>query len=154
MKQGVFAMKKSVTIVLLIAVFGAAAAWAQYRWPNMTTVQKVYVGKLGNNDDAERFRDQLAVALRDIGFTPWDEEEGADGIIKGTFSFQNYSDKSGAAANLRIMSPDNKEIWGLSVSDPKSERKGDSSLWVAGEVAKRMKKQKEDEIKWFKGKKG
>ncbi len=49
------------------------------------------------------------------------------------------------------MSSDNKEIWGLSVSDPKNDRKGDSSQWVAAEVAKKMKEQKANEIKAFKG---
>ncbi len=145
-------MKKFAAVAVFIAIVASASGVAQYRWPNMTTVQKVWVDKLGNNDDAERFRFQLAIELSKAGFTPWDTAEGADGIIKGTFSYQNFSDKSGASANLRIVSPDNKEIWGLSVSDPKVDRKGDSSLWVAQEIAKRMKEQKANEIKWFKGK--
>lgn len=147
-------MKKLGVIAGFVVLIAVATGLAQYRWPNMTTVQKVWVDKLGNNDDAERFRFQLAIELGKNGFTAWDEADGSDGIVKGTFSYKNFSDKSGAAANLRIMSPDNKEIWGLSVNDPKSDRKGDSSLWVAQEVAKRMKEQKANEIKWFKGKKG
>ena len=146
-------MKKLGAVAVFIVLLAMATGLAQYRWPNMTTVQKVWVDKLGNNDDAERFRFQLATELTHAGFTPWDQTDGADAIIKGTFSYRNFGDKSGAAANLRIMSQDNKEIWGLSVSDPKTDRKGDSSQWVAAEVAKRMKEQKANEIKSFKGKK-
>ena len=146
-------MNKLGAVAAFIVLIAIATGLAQYRWPNMTTVQKVYVDKLGNNDDAERFRFLLATELSHQGFTPWDGVDGADGIIKGTFSYKNFGDKSGAAANLRIMSQDNKEIWGLSVNDPKIDRKGDSSQWVAAEVAKKMKDQKANEIKWFKGKK-
>ena len=146
-------MKRLWAVASFIALIAIASGLAQYRWPNMTTVQKVYVDKLGNNDDAERFRFQLGIELGNAGFTTWPDADGADGVVKGTFSYRNFSDKSGAAANLRIMSQDNKEIWGLSVSDPKTDRKGDSSQWVAHEVAKRMKEQKANEIKWFKGKK-
>ena len=146
-------MKRSTAVAAFIALIAIATGLAQYRWPNMTTVQRVWVDKLGNNDEAERFRFQLAIELGHQGFTAWDQADGADAIIKGTFSFRDFGAKSGAAANLHIMSPDNKEIWGLSVSDPKSDRKGDSSLWVAQEVAKKMKEQKANEIKWFKGKK-
>lgn len=148
------AVKKLGAIALFVALIAIATGLAQYRWPNMTTVQKVYVDKLGNNDDAERFRFQLGIELGKNGFTTWDDPDGADGIVKGTFSYRDFGAKSGASANLRIMSQDNKEIWGLSVSDPKNDRKNpDSSLWVAQEVCKRMKDQKANEIKWFKGKK-
>src|SRR5512143_708880 len=132
-------MKKLAAVGAFIVLIAIATGLAQYRWPNMTTVQRVWVDKLGNNDDAERFRFQLAIELGHNGFTAWDQADGADGIIKGTFSYRDISAKSGGSANLHIMSPDNKEIWGVSVSDPKSDRKGDSSLWVAQEVAKKMK---------------
>lgn len=145
-------MKKFAAVAAFIVLLAIASGLAQYRWPNMTTVQRVWVDKLGNNDDAERFRFQLAIELGHQGFTAWDQADGADSIIKGTFSFRDFGAKSGAAANLHIMSPDGKEIWGLSVADPKNDRK-DSSLWVAQEVAKKMKDQKANEIKWFKGKK-
>ena len=143
-------MKRFTAVAGFIFLIAIATGLAQYRWPNMTTVQRVWVDKLGNNDDAERFRFQLAIELGHQGFTAWDQADGADAIIKGTFSYRDISAKSGGAANLRIMSPDGKEIWGLSVSDPKPSRKDDSSLWVAQEVAKKMKEEKAKEIKWFK----
>ncbi len=144
-------MKKSSAVAAFILI-AIATGLAQNRPPNLTTVQRLWVDKLGNNEDAERFRYQLAVELGHQGFTAADQAEGADGIIKGTFSFRNFTERSGAAANLRIVSPDDKEMWVVSVSDPKTDRENDSSLWVAQEVAKKIKEEKAREIKWFKKK--
>lgn len=141
-------MKKLAGIGLVLVL--CTAVWAQFHWPNMTTVQKIFVGKLGNNDDAERFRFQFSRELANYGFTPWDGEEGADAIVKGSFTYQNYGEKTGAQANLRLLSQDNKEIYSLSVADKKIKADHDSSLWVAKEIGKRLKEQKEKETKWMK----
>ena len=145
-------MKRSTAVAAFIALIAIATGLAQYA-PNLTNVQRVWVDKLGNNDDAEHFRSQLAGELGRQGFTALDQAEGADAIIKGTFSFRDFGARTGAAANLRILSPDDKEMWAISVSDSKSDRK-ESAQWVAQEVAKKMKEEKAGEIKRFKGKKG
>ncbi len=139
-------MKKSLAVGCFVALIAIATGLAQYGLPSMATVQRLFVDKLGNNDDAERFRSQLATELGRQGFTAWNQAEGADAIIKGTFSFRDFGARTGAAANLRIVSPDDKEIWGLSLSDPKPDRK-ESSQWVAQEVAKKMKEQRANDIK-------
>lgn len=139
---------KKVMVAFCVLLF-VAGALAQLHWPNMTTVNKIFVGKLGNNDNAERFRFQLSRELAAVGFTPLAEKEEADAIVKGSFTYQNWSDRSGAQANLRLMSQDGQEIWGLSVADKKIDRKDDSSLWVAREVAKKLKEQKAKELKWM-----
>lgn len=139
-------MKKSSAVAAFVALIAIATGLAQDRWADMTTVQRVWVGKLGNNEDAERFRSQLATELGRQGFTAWSQAEGADAVVKGTFSFRDFGARTGAAANLHIMGPDDKEIWGLTVNDPKPDRK-ESSLWVAQEVAKKMREQKATDIK-------
>lgn len=138
-------MKRSLAVAAFLLLIVIATSLAQERWANMSAVQRVWVDKLGNNDDAERFRSQLATELGRQGFTATDQA-GADAVIKGTFSFRDFGARTGGAANLRVMSPDDKEIWGLSVSDPKPDRK-ESSQWVAQEVAKKMKEQKASDIK-------
>ena len=145
-------MKRRVETGLLLALLlCAVAAWAQYQYPNMASVQKVYIDKLGNSDDAERFRFQAARALGTVGFTPWDTADGADTIMKGTFTYTNWGEKTGAQANVQLISTrDNKEVWALSVADPKIDSKHNSSQWVADELAKRLKKEKDDEIKRMK----
>ena len=139
-------MKRYSAVAAFILLIAVATGLAQYSLPSMATVQRVFVDKLGNNDDAERFRSQLAGELGRQGFTAWNQAEGADAMVKGTFSFRDFGARTGAAANLRIVSPDNKELWALSLSDPKSDRK-ESSQWVAQEVAKKMKEQKANDIK-------
>lgn len=141
-------MKRVAVAVFVLAC--AAAVVAQLHWPNMTTVNKIFVDKLGNNDDAERFRFQLSRELASAGFTPLAEREEADAIVKGTFTYQNYGDKTGAQANLRLLSQEGKEIWGLSVADKKISDDHDSGLWVAREVSKRVREQKAKELKWMK----
>ena len=135
--------------VALFVLVCAASLLAQLHWPNMTTVNKIFVNKLGNNDEAERFRFQLSRELANVGFTPLAEPDEADAIVKGTFSYQNWNDKSGAQANLRLLSQEGKEIWGLSVADKKIDSNHDSGLWVAREVSKKLKEQKEKELKWM-----
>jgi len=127
--------------VLLIA---ATTCIAQY--PSLANVQRIYVDKLGNNDDAERFRGVCSRELDHAGFTAVSSADEADAVLKGTFTYANWGEKSGGQLNFRLMSRDGKEIWAGSVADKvKPER--DSSQWVAEEFAKRLKKQKEREIK-------
>jgi hypothetical protein len=140
-------MKRFTAVAVFIALIGIATGLAQYHPADLANVQRVYVDKLGNNDDAERFRSQLASELGRQGFTPSEQADGADAVIKGTFSFRDFGNKSGAAANLRVVNPDGKELWTISCNDPKPDRANESAQWVAHEVAKKMKDQKAKDIK-------
>jgi len=136
-------MRRSVAglVILLAAV---TASLAQY--PSLANVQRIYIDKLGNNDDAERFRSVGARELEHVGFATASSPDDADAILKGTFTFANWGEKSGGQLNFRLVSRDDKEIWAGSVADKiKPER--DSMQWVAQEFAKQLKKRKEQAAK-------
>jgi len=137
-------MKRSAAVGLVILFAAVTACLAQY--PSLASVQRIYIDKLGNNDDAERFRSVGARELEHVGFTAASSPEDADAILKGTFTFANWGEKSGGQLNFRLMSRDDKEIWAGSVAD-KVKPGRDSLQWVAQEFAKQLKKRKEQAAK-------
>ena len=137
-------MKRSAVIGLTVLLVAVTACLAQY--PSLASVQRIYIDKLGNNDDAERFRSVGARELEHVGFNAASGPDDADAILKGTFTFANWGEKSGGQLNFRLMSRDDKEIWAGSVAD-KIKPGRDSILWVAQEFAKQLKKRKEQAIK-------
>lgn len=131
---------RSVRWMAVVGVVALAAlAWAQY--PSMAGVRRIYIDKLGNNDDAERFRSVAAQELNRAGFNAVSSADPADAVMKGSFTFANYGEKSGGQANVRMMSRDEKEIWSGSVADKIHPGK-DSTGWVAQELAKTLKSRK------------
>jgi len=112
-------MQRSAVIGLTVLLVAVTACLAQY--PSLASVQRIYIDKLGNNDDA-------------------------DAIVKGTFTFANWGEKSGGQLNFRLVSRDDKEIWAGSVAD-KIKPGRDSMQWVAQEFAKQLKKRKEQAAK-------
>lgn len=67
-------------------------------------------------------------------------------ILKGTFTFANWGEKSGGQLNFRLVSRYDKEIWAGSVAD-KIKPGRDSMQWVAQDFAKQLKKRKEQAAK-------
>jgi len=137
-------MKRSAAIAF--AVLFAAVITCLGQYPSVAAVQRIYVDKLGNNDDAEHFRSVCARELERVGFAVAGGPEDADAILKGSFTFANWSEKSGGQLNFRLMSRDDKEIWAGSVAD-KIKPGRDSILWVAQEFAKQLRKKKDQEAK-------
>jgi len=137
-------MKRSAAVGLAVLFVALTTCLGQY--PSLANVQRIYIDKLGNNDDAERFRSVGARELEHVGFTAASSPDDADAILKGTFSFANWGEKSGGQLNFRLMSRDDKEIWAGSVAD-KIKPGRDSIQWVAEEFAKQLKKRKEQTAK-------
>ena len=137
-------MKRSAAVGLTILFVAVTACLAQY--PSLANVQRIYIDKLGNNDDAERFRSVGARELEHVGFNTASGLDDADAILKGTFTFANWGEKSGGQLNFRLVSRDDKEIWAGSISD-KIMPGRDSMQWVAQEFAKQLKKRKEQAAK-------
>ena len=137
-------MKRRVAVGLIVLFAAVTACLAEY--PSLANVQRIYIDKLGNNDDAERFRSVGARELERAGFSTASQAEDADAILKGTFTFANWGEKSGGQLNFRLLSRDDKEIWAGSVAD-KIKPGHDSIQWVAQEFAKQLKKRKEQTAK-------
>jgi hypothetical protein len=91
-------MRRSVAVELAVLLVAVAVCLAQY--PSLANVQRIYIDKLGNNDDAERFRSVGARELEHVGFATARNADDADAILKGTFIFANWDEKSGGQLNF------------------------------------------------------
>jgi len=96
-------MKRSVVVGFAVLVAAVTACWAQY--PSLANVQRIYIDKLGNNDDAERFRSVGARELEHVGFTAANSPDDADAILKGTFHLRQLGRKIRRAAQFPADEP-------------------------------------------------
>jgi hypothetical protein len=92
----------------------AAAAAAQSRPGKTETlppVQKIYIGDMGNADEADRFRFLLEEQLLKRGFDVVLRPEDADALLTGALSVRTYDRKSEARVSVRLASRDGQVLW-------------------------------------------
>ena len=115
-------MKRLCTFVFAAALICSTAA-AQERSRNAATqsaeapaslgqVKKIYVGEMGEDVEAERFRLLLEEALIKEGFAVVGTPEAADAVLTGALSVRDYDDKSEARAFVRLLTPAGARLWG------------------------------------------
>ena len=78
---------------------------------SLASVSKIYIGPMGQNDEAERFRILLDTELTKAGFTPVDAPEKADGVLTGALAVRVYADESIARVTVVLKTPDGKHLW-------------------------------------------
>ena len=111
-------MKRASMLVMLLALVGAAALWAQKDHNGLANIQKIYVDdKFGGNPDGYRFAQLFEQELRKDGFTTVDDPKDADAAATGTLTFMNYTEKSGAQINLWLKDAKGNELWNHSYQD-------------------------------------
>ncbi len=140
-------MKRSaVAVALFLAmlwlVAAASGADDSKDYSGLAKVQKIYVDdKFGGNADGYRFAQLFEDELRKNGFTPVNDDKDADALATGSLTFMNYTEKSGAQANVWLKDHQGHELWNSSIQ-AKIKPGEDSVLWVARETAKRLKDHK------------
>jgi hypothetical protein len=75
-------------------------------------VKKIFVGDMGEDAEAERFRLLVEEALVKEGFTVVGRAEAADAVLTGALSVRDYDDKSEARAFVRLFTPAGARLWG------------------------------------------
>jgi len=112
-------MKRISGFVMLLALAGAFAVWAQPKnYSGLAKIQKIYVDdKFGGNPDGYRFAQLFEEELRKNGFTPVDDPKEADAAATGTLTFMNYTEKSGAQINIWLKDAQGHELWNYSWQD-------------------------------------
>jgi hypothetical protein len=80
--------------------------------PSLGQVKKIYVGDMGDDVEAERFRLLVEEALVKEGFTVVGNVIGADAVLTGALSVRDYDDKSEARAFVRLLTPSGTRLWG------------------------------------------
>jgi len=91
---------------------GGGDRQSQGRRESLGQVRKIYVGDMGDDEEAERFRLLIEQALEDEGFTVVGVPEDADAILTGALSVRDYDDKSEARAFVRLFTPSGARLWG------------------------------------------
>jgi len=74
-------------------------------------VEKVYVGDMGAEDEADRFRFLLEEQLTKKGFAVVRAEAEADAVLTGVLSVRVYDKKTEARVFVRLTSRNGAQLW-------------------------------------------
>ncbi len=106
-------MRLVLVVALLLCSGGLSvdAAQSDPAQKKLYHVQKIYVGDMGDDDEAERFRHLLEEQLSRKGFTIVNRVEDADAILTGALSVRVFDDKSEARVYVRLEAPGGERLW-------------------------------------------
>lgn len=106
------------TLIILVSIIISPfslprlAAAAQGNKSELRLVQKIYVGSMGETDEAERFRLLLEEALAGKGFTVVDGSDKADAILTGVLSVRVHDKKTQARVYVKLSTRVGARLWG------------------------------------------
>ncbi len=89
--------------------YGASQGRPQRRV--VAVVDKVYVGDMGADDEADRFRFLLEEQLTKKGFAVVRTEAEADAVLTGVLSVRVFDNKTEARVFVRLTSRDGAQLW-------------------------------------------
>src|SRR5215207_643843 len=103
---------RSLLTLVLVAIsmiqFYLPAARAD-KWESQSQlhlVRRIYVGSMGESDEAERFRLLLEEELSAKGFTVVHRSEKADAILSGALSVRVHDKKTRARVYVKLETPE------------------------------------------------
>jgi hypothetical protein len=105
-------MVKRVGIILIVLLSFAPASLLAQQNTSLATVQKIYVGPMGQSDEAARFRLLLAEELQKQHFDVVSDAGMADAELTGVLTVRVYADTSLARATVSLKTADGRDIWG------------------------------------------
>ena len=81
-------MKMSFATTLCAVIVLCMATATSFAQPsNLGSVKKIYVGSMGQSDEAERFQLLLSDELGKVGFSTIDNAKDADAVLTSAMSF-------------------------------------------------------------------
>jgi hypothetical protein len=104
-------MAAAVCLAAPAAARGGVSETRARRSSPLAEVRKIYVGDMGRDDEAERFRFLLEEQLARRGFTVVGRPEEADAVLTGALSVRVYDEKSEARVFVRLESPAGARLW-------------------------------------------
>lgn len=113
-------MRASRTLILIVvsmiiaqsSLQSSVAGIESQSQSQVQVAQKIYVGNMGENDEAERFRLLLEEQLSAKGFTVVDRSEEADAILTGVLSVRVHDKKTQARVYVKLSTPEGARLWG------------------------------------------
>ena len=144
MKRSYLKLPAAAALCLLLLAAAAAGQSRPRKMETLPPVQKIYIGDMGNDDEADRFRLLLEEQLLKRNFGVVLRPEDADAVLTGALSVRVYDRKSEARVSVRLASRDGQVLWArdfghkrfrlnpLSLQEPTKRR--------AEEVAKELRR--------------
>lgn len=80
--------------------------------PRLHEVHNIYVGNMGDDDEAGRFRLLLEEQVARKGFAVVDSAEKADAILTGALSVRVHRNSSTARVYVTLHTPNGQRLWG------------------------------------------
>ena len=80
--------------------------------PRLHEVHNIYVGDMGDDDEAGRFRLLLEEQVARKGFTVVNSTEKADAILTGALSVRNHRNSSTARVYVTLHTQKGQRLWG------------------------------------------
>jgi hypothetical protein len=82
------------------------------RSPKLQDVRRIYVGEMGEGDEARRFRLLLEDELVKKDFTVVSRPQDADAVLTGALSVRVHDEKTRARVYVTLHTPDGTRLWG------------------------------------------
>lgn len=133
-------MKKGVQLILLCTLL-TIPSFPQGKG-SLAAIKKIYVGSMGQSDEAGRFQLLLVDELGKAGFTTTDDAKTADAVLTGVLAVRVYSEESLARVTVVLKNPDGLRLWGKDFQ-PHTQFSllgGDTVRFRARDVAKALRK--------------
>ena len=111
MKRSYLKLPAAAALCLLLVAAAAAGQSRPRKMETLPPVQKIYIGDMGNDDEADRFRLLLEEQLLKRNFDVVLRPEDADAVLTGALSVRTYDRKSEARVSVRLASRDGQVFW-------------------------------------------
>ena len=112
-------MRSLITFTLVVISIGiaqlslpVATGTALQNESQLRALRKIYVGSMGETDEAARFRFLLEEELSKKGLTVVDGPEKADAILTGILSVRVHDKKTRARVYVKLTTPAGVRLWG------------------------------------------
>ncbi len=110
MKRSHLRLPVAAALCLLLAAVAAGQSRPR-KMETLPSVQKIYIGDMGDADEADRFRFLLEEQLLKQNFDVVLRPEDADAVLTGALSVRVYDRKSEARVSVRLASRDGQVFW-------------------------------------------
>src|SRR5688572_26999733 len=97
--------------ILLICLFAFTVSVQEKKVERLQDVQKIFIGSMGQSDEAERFRLLLEESLTKEKFIVVENEKDAEAILTGILTLRVYDKKSTARATVRLKNQASTLLW-------------------------------------------
>ena len=143
-------LNKRTLSVLLLTITAPLRIWADAPNPALHKIERIFVGDMGQGNEAERFRLLLAQELSRANFKPVDKAEEADAVLTGVLVVRTYELNSAATATVVLKTAKGEKVWESGFDPPKKrkvKRPSDPVMFQAQDIVFHLRQDWEESKK-------